>query len=48
MEKYFTTFFENVRHERSLILMMSLVEPHIFKQSKFTNPEIDLIKNIAI
>ena len=48
MEAYFNTIFEDVRHERSLILLLSLVEPDILKQSKFTDHEIDIIKNIAL
>ena len=48
MEAYFNTFFENVRHERSLILLLSLVEPDILKQSKFTDHEIEINKNIAL
>ena len=39
---------EESRHERSLILLLSLVEPDILKQSKFTDHEIDIIKNIAL
>ena len=48
MEQYFNTIFEDVRHERSLILLLSLVEPDILKQSKFADHEIDIIKNIAL
>ena len=48
MEAYFNTIFEDVRHERSLILLLSLVEPGILKQSKFTDPEIEIIKNLAL
>ena len=48
MESYFNTFFEDIRHERSLILLLSLVEPSILKQSKFTDHEIEIIKNIAL
>ena len=48
MESYFNTIFEDVRHERSLILISSLVEPSILKQSKFTDQEIDIIKNISL
>ena len=48
MEAYFKTIFEDDRHERSLILLLSLVEPSILKQSKFTDHEIDIIKNIAL
>ena len=48
MEQNFNTIFEDVRHERSLILLLSLVESDILKQSKFTDHEIDIIKNIAL
>ena len=40
--------FEDVRHERSLILMLSLTDPDIIKQSKFTDDEISIIKNLAL
>ena len=48
MEAYFNTIFEDTRHERSLIFLLSLVEPGILTQSKFTDHEIDIIKNIAL
>ena len=48
MEQYFNTIFEEVRHERSLILLLSLTEPNILKQSKFTDHEIEIIRNIAL
>ena len=48
MDQYFNTIFEDIRHERSLILLLSLVEPEILKQSKFTDHEIDIIKKIAL
>ena len=48
MEAYFNTIFEDIRHERSLILLLSSVEPDILKQSKFNNHEIEIIKNIAL
>ena len=48
MEAYFNTIFEDSRHERSLILLLSIVEPTILSQSKFTDHEIDIIKNIAL
>ena len=47
MEAYFNTIFDDVRHERSPIFLLSLTEPDILKQSKFTDHEIDIIKNIA-
>ena len=40
--------FEDVRHEGSLILLLSLVEPDIWKQSKITDQENDVIKNITL
>ena len=48
MEAYFSTIFEDVRHERSLILLLGLVEPSILKQSNFTDHEIEIIKNLAL
>ena len=48
MEAYFNTNFENIRHRRSLVLFLSLVEPDILKQSKFTDEEIEIIKNISL
>ena len=48
MEAYFATIFEDVRHERSLVLLLSLTDPDILKQSNFTDHEIDIIKNLAL
>ena len=48
MESYFATMFEDIRHERSLILLLSLTDPDILKQSKFTDDEINIIKNLAL
>ena len=48
MEAYFNTIFEDLRHERSLVLLLSIVESSILKQSKFTDHEKDIIKNIAL
>ena len=48
MEAYFNTIFEDVRHERSLLLLLSLTDPDILKQSKLTDVEINLIKNLAL
>ena len=48
MEAYFATMLEDFRHERSLILLLSLTDPDILKQSKFTHDEIKIIKNIAL
>ena len=48
MEAYFNTIFEDFRYERSLILLLSLIEPDILKQSNFNDHEIEIIKNIAL
>ena len=48
MEAYFATMFEDVRHERSLILLLSLTDPDKLNQSKFTNDEINIIKHLAL
>ena len=48
METCFSNLFEDVRHERSLILLLALVEPDILTQSKFTDDEMNLIKNFAL
>ena len=48
MEQYFSNLFEDIRHERSLILILSLIDPDILKQSKFTDDEKNIIKNLAL
>ena len=40
MEQYFSNLFEDIRHERSLILLLSLTDPDKLRQSKFTDHEI--------
>ena len=39
--------FEDVTHERWLILFLSLTDPDILGQSKFIDYEIDNMKNLA-
>ena len=48
MEAYFAAIFEDIRHERSLILLLSLTDPDILKQARSTNDEIEIIKNLAL
>ena len=48
MEQYFSNLLEDVRHKRSLILLLSLTDPDILKQSKFTDDEIKIIKSLAL
>ena len=45
MEHYFDNIFGD---ERSLILLLSIVEPDILRQSRFLDHEIEIIKNIAL
>ena len=40
--------FEDVRHESSLILLLSSTDPDIIKESKFNDHEINIIKNLAL
>ena len=47
MEQYFNTIFEGVKHERPLLLILSLTDPDILRQSKFTDHELEIIKNPA-
>ena len=44
----FAVMFEYVGHERSLILLLSLTDPVILRQSKFTDHETDIIKNLVL
>ena len=37
MDQYFAMMFEVVGHERSLILLLSLPDPDILRQIKFTD-----------
>ena len=48
MEAYFSKYFEDVRNEKSLILLLSLTDPDILKQSKITDDEIEIIKTFAL
>ena len=48
MENYFIKLFDNIHYERSLILLLSLTDPDILRQSKFTDDEINIIKNLAL
>ena len=48
MEQYFATMFGGVRHDRSLILLLLLTDSDIIKQSKFTDDEINILKNLPL
>ena len=48
MENYFNKLFDNILYERSLILLLSLTDSDILRQTKFTDDEIEIIKNLAL
>ena len=48
MEADFSNLFEDVRHESSLKLLLSLTDPEKLKETKFTDDEINIIKNLAL
>ena len=48
MEQFFSTMFEDVTHDRPLLLLLSLTDPDKLKQSKFTDDEIRMIKNLLL
>ena len=47
MEAYFSNLFEDIRYERSFILFLSLTDPDKLRQSKFTDGETSITKNLA-
>ena len=48
MEQFFATMFEDVRHERSLKILLSLTAPDILRQTNFTDDELEIIKKILL
>ena len=48
MEACFAVTFEDLRRERSLIFLLSIKDPYILTQSKFTDQEISIIKDLAL
>ena len=48
MELHFATNFEDVRHEQSLILLLSLTDPDIKKQNKVTDQKRMILKTCAL
>ena len=48
MEQYFSNLFEDNRCERLLILSLSLTDLDVFKQTKFTDIEIEITENLAV
>ena len=48
MEQYFSNLFEDIRYERSLIILLSLTDPDVLKQPKFTDDETNITKNLTL
>ena len=48
MENYFIKLFDNIHYERCLIIILSSTDSNILIQARFTNDEINIIKNIAL
>ena len=48
MEQYISNLFEDIRHERSLILLLSLTDPDVMKQKQFTDDEIEILEKLAL
>ena len=44
MEAYFAVIFEDIRHERSIILLLSLTDLDKLQQAQFTHHETNIIK----
>ena len=44
----FLTLVEDVRYERSLVLVLGVTDEGILKQSRFTENEIKIIQDIAL
>ena len=47
MDNYFSNLFQIIYYERLIKLVLSLTDPDILRESKFTNHEIDIMKNLA-
>ena len=48
MEQCFSNFSEDLWCERSLILLLTLTDTDILKQSKITDHEKNIMKNLAL
>ena len=48
MENYFIKLFDNIHCERSLITLLSLTNPDLLRQTKVTDDEREIFRNIAL
>ena len=47
MENFCRNFFEDVRHEKSLIILLALTDEGILRPAGFTEHGLKMIKNLA-
>ena len=47
MEAYFSNLFGKIYYESSLIFLLLLRDPDMLIQSKFTDNEVEITKNLA-
>ena len=47
MENHFATMFEDIRHERSLTLLLSVTDEDISNQSGFMHQKKNILFNLA-
>ena len=48
MEQYFASMFEDIRQERSLIILLSPTNPDSLRKSKFRDHEINIETTLAL
>ena len=48
MRNYFAALFKEVRHEISLMFLLSLTDTDVLKQSKITDHGIKIMDNLAL
>ena len=48
MGQYFAMIFEDIKHERFLLLLLSITDPDILRHCKFTDYEVDIIEEVAL
>ena len=48
MQASFSNLFEDKRYERSVILLLTITDSDVLKQSNFTDDEINIMKNLDL
>ena len=47
MDRNFESIFQDVRHERTLILILAIIEPQILLDAKFSQSDVNKMTTIA-